>query len=74
MSGRIGEIDDDKLSFILRDVDAENGERRGSFPEELLDDMRSHYFEENRISISGVMRAGKLRVTAVVKSHEEHRP
>ena len=74
MPGRIGEIDDDKLSFILRDVDAENGERRGSFPEELLDDMRSHYFEENRISISGVMRAGKLRVTAVVKSHEEHRP
>lgn len=74
MSGRIGEIDDDKLSFILRDVDVENSERRGSFPEELLDDMRSHYFEENRISISGVMRAGKLRVTAVVKSHEEHRP
>lgn len=74
MSGRIGEIDDDKLSFILRDVDVENGERRGSFPEELLDDMRSHYFEENRISISGVMRAGKLRVTAVVQSHEEHRP
>ncbi|MFM0294996.1 hypothetical protein P0D68_17800 [Paraburkholderia sp. RL17-380-BIE-A] len=71
LSGRIGEIDDDKLSFILRDVEGENVERRGSFPEELLDDMRTHYFEENRIQISGVMRAGKLRVTAVVQSNEE---
>jgi hypothetical protein len=69
--GRIGEIDDDKLSFILRDVDGESGERRGNFPDELLDDMRSHYFEENRIQISGVVRAGKLRVTAVVQSHRE---
>jgi hypothetical protein len=74
LSGRIGEIDDDKLSFILRDVEGEGGERRCSFPEELLDDMRSHYFEENRIQISGVIRAGKLRVTAVVQSHEAQRP
>lgn len=73
LSGRIGEIDDDKLSFILRDVEGENGERRGNFPEELLDDMRSHYFEENRIEISGVIRASKLRVTAVVQRHEEPR-
>jgi hypothetical protein len=70
MTGRIGEIDDDKLSFILRDVDGENTERRCSFPEELLDDMRSHYYEENRIQISGVIRTGKLRVTAVVQIHE----
>lgn len=73
LSGRIGEIDDDKLSFILRDVEGENGERRGTFPEDLLDDMRSHYFDENRIQISGVIRAGKLRITAVVQSHEEQR-
>lgn len=71
LSGRIGEIDDDKLSFTLRDVNGETGERRCSFPEELLDDMRSHYFEEVRIQISGVIRAGKLRVTAVVQSHGE---
>lgn len=69
LEGRIGEIDDDKLSFILRDAGPDNEERRGSFPEELLDDMRSHYFEENRVQISGVMRAGKLRVTAVVIGH-----
>lgn len=71
LSGRIGEIDDDKLSFTLRDVMGEDGERRGSFAEELLDDMRTHYFEENRIRISGVIRAGKLRVTAVVRDNEE---
>ncbi|WXL24790.1 hypothetical protein WG219_15945 [Ectopseudomonas mendocina] len=71
LSGRIGEIDDDKLSFILRDVEDANGERRGSFPEELLDDMRMHYFEGNRIKISGVMRAGKLRVTAVLQINED---
>ena len=73
LSGRIGEIDDDKLSFILRDIEGEISERRCSFPEELLDDMRSHYYEESRIQISGVIRAGKLRVTAVVQSHEEQR-
>lgn len=73
LSGRIGEIDDDRLSFILRDVEGEASERRCSFPEELLDDMRSHYFEESRIQISGVIRAGKLRVTAVVQSHGEQR-
>ena len=71
LSGRIGEIDDDKLSFTLRDIEDESGERRGSFPEELLDDMRIHYFEENRIQISGVIRGGKLRVTAVVQGNEE---
>jgi len=70
LSGRIGEIDDDKLSFILRDVGSERVERRGTFPEEMLDDMRSHYYEEKRIQISGVMRAGKLRVTAVVRVDE----
>lgn len=64
-SGRIGEIDDDNLSFILRD--SEDGvEHKGFFPEELLDDMRAHYYESNRIKISGIEFSGRLRVTAVV--------
>lgn len=63
--GRIGEIDDDKLSFTLRDVDG-GSERKGTFPEILLDDMRTHYYEATRIEISGVVRNGKLHVTAVV--------
>lgn len=64
-SGRIGEIDDDKLSFILRDL-KDGGERRCIFEEELLDDMRLHYYEQGRVSVSGVIRSGKYKVTNVV--------
>ena len=64
-SGRIGEIDDDNLSFTLRET--EDGiDHKGSFPEDLLDDMRTHYYESNRIQISGVELSGRLGVTAVV--------
>lgn len=71
LDGRIGEIDDDKLSFTLRDLPDSSAEKRGTFPEELLDDMRSHYFDEKRVQISGVSRRGKLRVTAVVAPQED---
>jgi hypothetical protein len=64
-SGRIGEIDDDNLSFTLRETD-DSVDRKGSFPEDLLDDMRTHYYESNRVQISGVELSGRLRVTAVV--------
>lgn len=66
LSGRIGEIDDDNLSFILREVD-DGVDRKGVFPEELLDDMRTHYYESNRVQISGVELNGRLRVTAIVQ-------
>lgn len=65
-SGRIGEIDDDNLSFTLRETDDGAG-HKGSFPEELLDDMRTHYYESNRVQISGVELNGRLRITAVVQ-------
>ena len=65
-SGRIGEIDDDNLSFTLREAD-DGVDHKGSFPEELLDDMRTHYYESNRVQISGVELNGRLRVTAVVQ-------
>lgn len=65
-SGRIGEIDDDNLSFTLRET-GDGVDRRGAFPDELLDDMRTHYYESNRVEISGVELNGRLRVTAVVQ-------
>lgn len=65
-SGRIGEIDDDNLSFTLRETD-DAADHKGSFPEELLDDMRTHYYESNRVQISGVELNGRLRITAVVQ-------
>lgn len=64
-TGRIGEIDDDNLSFTLRETE-EGVDYKGSFPEDLLDDMRTHYYESSRIQISGVELSGRLRVTAVV--------
>lgn len=64
-SGRIGEIDDDNLSFTLRETD-DGLDHKGSFPDDLLDDMRLHYYESNRIQISGVELSGRLQVTAVV--------
>ena len=40
-TGRIGELDDDNLTFILRDTQEDGGdEHRGSFDEELLEDMQ----------------------------------
>jgi hypothetical protein len=65
-SGRIGEIDDDNLSFTLRETD-DGVDHKGAFPEELLDDMRTHYYEANKVQISGVELNGRLRVTAVVQ-------
>lgn len=65
-SGRIGEIDDDNLSFILREAN-DGVDHKGAFPEELLDDMRTHYYEANRVEMSGVELNGRLRVTAIVQ-------
>lgn len=65
-SGRIGEIDDDNLSFILREAN-DGIDHKGAFPEALLDDMRTHYYESNRVEISGVELNGRLRVTAIVQ-------
>jgi hypothetical protein len=66
LSGRIGEIDDDNLSFTLRETD-DGIDHKGAFPDELLDDMRTHYYESNPVQISGVELNGRLRVTAVVQ-------
>jgi hypothetical protein len=66
LSGRIGEIDDDKLSFTLRET-TDGVDRKATFPDDLLDDMRTLYYEANRVEISGVELNGKLRVTAVVQ-------
>jgi hypothetical protein len=65
-TGRIGEIDDDNLSFTLRET-TDEVDHKGTFSDDLLEDMRTHYYESNRVQISGVERSGKLRVTAVVR-------
>uniref|UniRef100_E6PV14 Uncharacterized protein n=1 Tax=mine drainage metagenome TaxID=410659 RepID=E6PV14_9ZZZZ len=65
-AGRIGEIDDDNLSFTLRETQ-DGADHKGAFPEDLLDDMRTHYYESNRVEISGVEVNGRFKATAVVQ-------
>jgi hypothetical protein len=63
ISGRLGEIDTDKLTFILRDTDDGN-DKSGSFSEDLLEEMIA--FLTERVSVAGVERQGKLIITAAV--------
>jgi len=62
--GRIGELDSDKLSFILRDT-ADGQDHRGVFEEELLDDMLALLAERRRVAIAGVERRGSLQVSVI---------
>jgi hypothetical protein len=63
-SGRIGESDDDNLSFILRDT-ADGSEHKGTFEEPLLDDIKLYYYEGTRVSVAGIECRGRLHVTAI---------
>jgi len=62
-TGRLGEIDTDKFTFILRDT-VEEHDRSGSFSEDLLEEMIA--FLTERVTIAGVERQGKLMVNVVV--------
>lgn len=62
--GRIGEVDRDRCTFILRDtVDARD--RRGVFAEDLLDDVLQHFTDSRKVAIAGVERGGQLHAAAV---------
>lgn len=73
--GRIGEIDDDKLSFTLRDVALNDNEAeqeyKGFFDESFLDDMKLFHYEETRVTVAGVELRGRLNVTAVAPENSE---
>lgn len=68
--GRIGELDVDNLSFILRDVD-DDQDRRGVYEEDVLDDMMSFFAESQRVAVAGVERQGRLYVSAVAPAPSE---
>jgi pimeloyl-ACP methyl ester carboxylesterase len=65
-TGRIGELDADNLSFILRDTQNGN-ERRGSFDDDLLDDMHAFFQDQTQVIIAGIERRGKMKISAIVK-------
>ncbi len=62
--GRIGELDIDNLSFILRDTEDEQ-DRRGLFEVDLLDDVMEYFRDAIRVAVAGIERQGKLYVSAV---------
>jgi hypothetical protein len=69
-TGRIGELDSDNLTFILRDT-SDGDDRRGSFEEDLLDDMHTFFQEHAIVVIAGLERRGRLRVMAIANTSSE---
>ncbi|GEN12645.1 hypothetical protein MFU01_76820 [Myxococcus fulvus] len=62
--GRIGEVDRDNFTFILRGTD-EGTQYRGVFEEEMLDDVVDYFAEDRRVAVVGVHRAGRLYVAVI---------
>jgi len=65
-AGRIGELDADNLTFILRDAEGGN-DLKGSFDDGLLDDMHAFFSEQTTVKIAGIKRRGKTKISAIVK-------
>jgi hypothetical protein len=62
--GRLGEFDKDNFVFILRDT-SKGVDVRGSFEEELFDELLEHFTNDDRVVVVGAERGGKLYVAAV---------
>jgi hypothetical protein len=62
--GRIGEVDVDNLSFILRDI-SDGIDRRGLFAEDLVEEMIVLLSDSERVAVAGFERQGRLNITAV---------
>ncbi len=69
--GRVGEVDADNLSFMLREID-DKQDRKGWFDQDLLDELIDLLGSSERIAVAGVERSGKLYVSAVSRvAHRE---
>ena len=68
--GWLGELDKDRLSFILRAADSKV-ETRGTFGEDLLDEMLDHFTNDTLVEIAGMEFSGKLHVFGVSPVHGE---
>jgi hypothetical protein len=63
-NGRIGEVDVDNLTFILRDTD-DGQDRKGVIQEELRDDVLLYVLDAVRVTVAGIERQGRLHVAAI---------
>lgn len=62
--GRIGEVDRDRCTFILRDT-VDHRDRKGIFAEELLDDILQYFTDSRKVAVAGIEREGQFHVTAL---------
>jgi len=62
--GRVGQVDRDNLSFILRDTSDER-DRKAIFPEDLLDDVLQALVDAGLVEVAGVERSGRLYIAAI---------
>lgn len=67
--GRIGQIDVDNLSFILRDTE-DGQDRRGIISENDLDDVLQYIADGTRVAVTGVERQGRLYVAALAPAQD----
>jgi len=68
--GRLREFDKDNFAFILRDT-PDGVDIRGSFDEELFDELLESFSNDDLVLVVGAMRAGKLYVAAVSAAPHE---
>lgn len=68
--GRLREFDKDNFAFTLRDT-PESVDVRGSFDEELFDELLEYFTNDDLVLVVGAERAGRLYVTAVTAVTDE---
>ena len=64
LTGRIGELDKDKFTFTLRDLE-DGHDRTGSFAENLLDDVVQYFADDLRVKVAGKQSGEQLFVTTI---------
>jgi len=70
VTGRLREFDKDNLAFILRHT-AGGNDVRGSFEEELYDELLEYFNNDELVCVMGSERSGKLHVDAVTAVPEQ---
>lgn len=70
-TGRIDQLDHDRLEFSLRDMPDGELEKRCSFDLSLLEDVHEHNNTQGTVTITAIERGGRLQVTAITNADTE---